>query len=75
MEKIVFITAGLISTYFSGRCFFDMEFAKKYAAESPKTYLLRTLFSHEKTLTALRYFFAPLGVLLGIILVVYGLLL
>jgi hypothetical protein len=72
MEKVLLIVVGIIALYFSGRFLIDPEYAKKYVRESPKAYLWRKMFGLEKTLTITKYFFAPIGVILSLVLVALG---
>lgn len=74
MEKILLIVVGFIALYFSGRFLIDPAFATKYVAESPKAYIWRKMFGIDKTMTLTKYFFAPIGVILSIVLIAVGLM-
>lgn len=74
MEKILLIVVGIIALYFSGRFLIDPAFAKRYVLESPKAYLWRKMFGVDKTMTITKYFFAPIGVALSLVLIALGLI-
>jgi len=74
MEKVFLVLVGIIGLYFSGRFLVDAEYAKRYVLESPKAYLWRKMFGADKTMKMTKYFFAPIGILLSLVLITIGLL-
>lgn len=74
MEKILLIVVGIIDLYFTGRVIVDTNFAKRYVLESPKAYIWRKMFGEYTALTITRYLFAPVGAVLGLLLIAFGLM-
>ncbi len=73
MEKIILLGVGIIDLYLAGRFLMDTNFARKYVLESPKALIWRKMWGPEMALTITRYIFAPMGIILGITLVLFGL--
>jgi len=72
MEGIIWIVVGLVAIYFPVRFLRDDQFARSYIQNSPKAFLWRKIFGEEKALKITKTIFAPLGILLGIALIVFG---
>ena len=71
---IFIIIAGLINLYYSIRFLRNPKFADNYIKNSSKAFLLRKIFGVEKSIKILRKILAPLGILIGILLIFFGIL-
>lgn len=71
-NSIVLVGAGILDLYFTIRFIADPDFSRRYVVESPKAWLWRKIFGAETTTKLVRYFFAPIGIALGILLIYLG---
>jgi hypothetical protein len=75
MYGLVLILVGAVNLYYAIRFFKDPVFAENYIRKSPKAFLWKKLFGEEKAVKLTKRVFAPIGILLGIALVLVGFLL
>lgn len=69
MYNTLLIGIGIVVIVFTGRIIFDSNYAIEYASESPKTFFWVKLFGKKMTIKLIRYLFAPMGFILGSILI------
>lgn len=74
LVSLLTIVIGIIAVYLSYKCIKDPKFAKKYVETNPKAFIWRKLFGVEKSVKMTRTVFAPLGVAIGILLIVIGII-
>lgn len=72
MENYILIGIGIFNIIITSRVIFSKGFAEKYVTKSPKAYLWRKFFGEEKAIKIIKNFLAPIGLLLGIVLVIVG---
>ncbi len=70
---ILLLGVGVLDLYLSVRFIRDKQFAENYVKKSPKAWLWRKLLGEERALKLTRKVFAPIGVAVGVILVLMGL--
>lgn len=66
------IAVGIIDMFYAIKFLTNPTFAMKYIKESPKAWLWGKLFGVEKAIKVTRKIFAPLGIVLGILLITVG---
>ncbi|NCS72097.1 MAG: hypothetical protein GW775_02420 [Candidatus Magasanikbacteria bacterium] len=64
---------GGVNIFWATKSLIDPKFAKKYMAKSPKAWVWKKIVGEERALKVLRIVFAPIGIVVGIILLLYGL--
>ena len=69
---VVLIVIGIVNLYYAGKFFKDPAFAKNYIQKSPKALIWRKLFGEEKAIKMTKTIFAPIGIILGIGLILAG---
>jgi hypothetical protein len=72
---ILLFVAGLVSAGLGSKATFDRGFAARYAEKSPKAWLWRKLLGVERTTFAVHRVFGPLGMVLGVAMIIFGVLL
>ncbi len=75
INTILLLIAGLVSAGLGGKATFDRDFAARYAEKSPKAWLWRKLLGVERTTFAVHRVFGPLGMVLGVGMLVFAVLL
>ncbi len=75
MQKIVLIIIGVVCLFLSLIFYFNPAFASNYIKNSPKAWLWRKLFGEEKALKITKYVFVPIGIIIGIIIIIFGFIL
>ena len=79
MTRVIYslflICVGIISLILSIKCLKDPDFAKKYFENSPKGWLGRRIFGVEKARYINRKIIFSLGIILGLVFVLFGILL
>jgi hypothetical protein len=72
---ILFIVVGGVNLFYSIKFLKDPKFAEDYIKTSSKAWLWRKMFGVEKSIKITKRVFAPLGILVGIGFVVFGIIL
>jgi hypothetical protein len=77
MSEIVFLIlfsfiGGIFSIIMSWKTIKNEEFAKNYMEKSPKGWLWRKILGPERAVIAARKVFAPIGLTIGVLLVLVG---
>ena len=70
----IMIVLGAFACIMGIRIMRDPVFAQKYVETSPKALLWRKLFGVERATKLTRTVFAPLGIVIGAMLVVFGIM-
>ena len=73
IEAVLVIGAGIIGLYTAIKFMKDPKFAKNYIETSPKAWLWRKIFGVEKAIKITKTVFAPIGVIVSIGLIIFGL--
>ena len=63
---------GVMNLYFAYKFLTDKKFVKKYLKESPKVIIWRKWLGPKRMLKLVKFVFAPLGIILGLCLIVLG---
>jgi len=71
---LLIIVVGSINIYYCIRNLKDQKFAEKYIRNSHKAFLLRKIFGEEKAIHIIRKIFVPLGIIIGVLLILSGVL-
>lgn len=74
VEATLAIIGGCAALYYSGKSLLNEKFAENYVKKSPKAVVLRKILGVEKTIKLIRTIFAPVGILVGILLILFGIL-
>ncbi len=69
---LLMIAIGLFTLYSALKFIRNPEYAKHYIKNNPKAFVFRKLFGEEKALRITRSFFAPLGAIIGLFLLFFG---
>ena len=72
LEGIAFIVIGGISLYFATKPYRIPGYALDYAKNRPKAWIWRKMFGVERTAELITKVFAPLGITLSIVFVLFG---
>lgn len=72
MTSYLLIGIGIFNLVLTLTVIFRKGFAEKYVATNPKAYIWRKLFGEVKAVKIIKYFFAPVGFVLGLGLVILG---
>ena len=72
--SLLLIGLGLMNLYSGYKFLTDKKFMKKYVKESVKIKIWRKWLGPKRMLKFVKYVFAPLGLLLGFLLVILGIL-
>lgn len=72
-SPLILILIGLMPLGFGIFALMNAKFAENYARNSPKAWLWRKLLGVEGAVVAVRRVFAPLAVVIGVVIVVFGL--
>ncbi|MBT3298282.1 hypothetical protein HN385_05130 [archaeon] len=75
MYSILLIGIGSFNIYYSSKFIRDSKYARKYVETMPKAWLIRKIFGVNKAIKMTRKFFAPLGLVMGVIIILMGLIL
>jgi hypothetical protein len=75
MEKYILIGIGVLNIGITSMLLFKKDFAESYVATSPKAYIWRKLFGEEKAIMIIKNIFSPIGLLIGITLIIFGIVL
>lgn len=75
LYSILLICVGALDLVYSIKFFVNHKFAKKYIETSPKAWIWRKLFGIKKAIKITRSIFAPLGIIIGVILIILGIIL
>jgi len=69
---ILMLGIGVLNLYLASKFLRDPKFAKNYIETSPKAWIWRKIFGVEKATKLTKSVFAPLGIVLGIGLIIFG---
>lgn len=69
---LILIAVGLLDLYVSTKFLMNKQFARKYIESSPKAWLWRKIFGVNKATMITRQIFAPVGLIVGVGLIVVG---
>lgn len=72
MQGLLLLLIGAVDLYYARKFLKDPQFARNYIQKSPKAYIWRKFFGEEKAIRLTKTVFAPIGIALGIILVLLG---
>lgn len=72
MQNIILIVVGIINLSLMIKIVRDPKFAYNYVKNSPKAFLWRKLFGEERALIIVKKIFVPIGFIIGVCLVVFG---
>ena len=72
---ILLIGIGAFNLFYATKFLRDPKFAKNYIETSPKAWLWRKIFGVEKATKLTKSVFAPLGIILGIGFIIFGIVL
>ncbi len=70
--SLLILLAGVINFYYATKAIKDKKFLENYVKKSPKAFIWRKIFGEDKAANIIRKFFAPLGICIGIILIILG---
>lgn len=69
---LLIIAIGLFTLYSSLKLIKNPDYAKHYIKNNPKAFILRKFFGEDKALKITRSFFAPLGAIISLFLLLFG---
>lgn len=72
MQKILLVLIGIVCLILSLRFYFSPVFATDFIKNSPKAWLWRKLFGEERALKITKYVFVPIGIIIGVIIIIFG---
>ena len=70
----ILIVVGTFMIFSASKFLKDSDYADNYIKFHPKAWLLRNIFGEDKALKITKAFFAPLGILIGVSLILFGIL-
>ena len=70
--SILLIIIGIINLVLSIKFIKDLQFSRQYIETNPKAWILRKVFGIEKAFKITRYYFAPFGIILGVLFILLG---
>ncbi|MHA1691938.1 MAG: hypothetical protein ACTSU7_09920 [Candidatus Heimdallarchaeaceae archaeon] len=73
--SLLLIIIGAINLFFASRFLYDKKWAVKYIQTSPKAFLWRKMLGEKNAYKITKNLFAPLGLIIGLIITVLGLIL
>ncbi len=73
--ELILIAVGLLDLYVSTKFLMNKQFARKYIESSPKAWLWRKIFGVNKAIMITRQIFAPVGLIVGVAIIVIGVIL
>lgn len=73
--SLLIVGTGIVGLFFSIKAHIDPAFARNYVETSPKVWLWRKHFGTEKALAMTKRIFLPLGIVISLGLIIFGILL
>ena len=73
--SILLIGIGALNLFYATKFLRYPQFAKRYIETSPKAWLWRKIFGVEKAIKITKSVFAPLGIILGVGFIIFGIIL
>lgn len=73
MEGIIIILVGVFYLTLNYKFRKDRSFGSNYVKNNPKAYIWRKMFGEEKALRLIRTVFIPMGFLISVGFIIYGL--
>jgi hypothetical protein len=74
LTSLFMILAGGVDLYYATKFLRNKGFAEEYVKTSPKAAIWRKIFGVEKAVSITKKIFAPIGIMLGILLVLWGII-
>ncbi len=71
-DTILLLIASLVSAGFGAFATFSPTFAQRYVETSPKAWLWRKMLGPERAVIAVRRFFGPLGIVVGLTMLYFA---
>ncbi|MGD2248329.1 MAG: hypothetical protein PVF58_07960 [Candidatus Methanofastidiosia archaeon] len=70
--SVLLVGTGIVGLFFCIKALLDPAFARKHVETSPKVWLWRKYFGTEKALIMTQKIFLPLGIVISVGLIIFG---
>jgi hypothetical protein len=75
MDGLILILIGCFNIYLTRKLIKNPQFVENYTKTSPKAFIWRKIFGEEKAIKIIKTVLAPIGLFLGICVVLIGIIL